>query len=155
MNDQRFRTAFDGKGVGNADRGGLGGDADFVTANDARNREGAIVAAVAEHGFEVSSEHVCQLGHDIIHILFAGGSTKDFFRDHLAKGGAEGGEDHAGDAAAEPDRAGDSPENGGLRRAWISLADDGGEARHGLQDFWNKMVDDLEEHRAVGLGIAH
>ena len=131
MNDQGFRTAFDGKRVGNADRGGLGGDADFVAARDTGNREGAIVAAVAEHGFEVSSEHVRQLGHDIIHILFTGGSTENFFRDHLAEGGAEGRVDNAVNTSAEPDRARDSPENGGLRGTWISLSDNGGKTRHG------------------------
>ena len=130
MNDQGFRTAFDGKRVGNADRGGLGGDADFVAANDARDREGAVMALVAEHRLEISGEHVGEFRHDIIHILLAGG-PEDFFGNHLAEIRAEGRVDNAVNTAAEPDRARDSPENGGLRGAWISLADNGGKTRHG------------------------
>ena len=130
MNDQRIGAAFDGKRVGNADGGGLGGDADFVAANDARDREGAVVTLVAEHRLEISGEHVGEFSHDIIHILLAGG-PEDFFSHHLAEIGAEGRVDHAVNMAAEADRARDSSENGGLRGTWISLADNGGETRHG------------------------
>ena len=105
MNDQRLRTAFDGKRVVNADGGRFGRNADLVSANNARDREGAVVSAVAEHRFEVSGEHVRQLSHDIIHILLSGGSPEDFFGDQLAEIRAEGGIDHAMHTAAEPDRA--------------------------------------------------